>query len=155
MDLCGLGAYHGILLILNRWLDIETKVAKAGTSGRLAFCAATFLCMSIGWIPFRCASLHDTVLFFRAIGGPAGALNASLLAATLAVCLGAFLIDALSARYERDDFPRLLPIYVLIPTALAATIFIFPHPTLEPQPRAAIHLLPILDTITDPSPSKL
>ncbi len=117
------GAYHGILLILNRVFGVEEKAERAGFLGRFGLRLFTFVLITIGWIPFRCASLHDTMQFFQALAGPVGVLNASLLAATVAAWLGTLIIDGLSARHDRDDFPRMLPIYVLIPVTLAATIF--------------------------------
>ena len=68
------GAYQGLLLVLHRqWQSIWRKLSPGGGGPVAGFAgwAVTMAAICLGWLPFRCHTLHETWRMCRALVTPA------------------------------------------------------------------------------------
>jgi alginate O-acetyltransferase complex protein AlgI len=119
------GAFHGLLLVYERWLGKRSLYATLPHGLRVAI---TFVLVLFSWVLFRADSLADAVHYFAAMFGLARGSTASvLLAADLytpfsLLVMGAcalFTFQRVQAHdwsFERQSWPRvavLLPLFVV------------------------------------------
>ena len=75
------GAYHGVLLVLERWRGKRSVYEFLPRTGRVG---VTFLLMLLSWVFFRADNLAAAMDYFRALSGAGSVGNvAPLLAATI------------------------------------------------------------------------
>lgn len=89
------GALHGLFIVGNHLLRRSAWLPAEPSAGlRLIFWAATFLLVSLAWIPFRATDLATAAAIFSALGGGVGEGLLNPLR-TGGLCLGLLLIVVL------------------------------------------------------------
>ena len=122
------GAYHGLLLALERWRGKRSVYAALPRPARVAL---TFLLMLLSWVLFRAEDLADAGRYFAALAGLAETTGASVLLAAelytirnlvlLALCAAVTIqpVQAFDFSRGRMTLPRAAILLALFAVALA------------------------------------
>lgn len=102
------GVYQGLLLVAHRqWQAVWKRLLPSGGGpvATLAGWAVTFGAVSLGWILFRCHTLRQALVMYRAVLTPAGYLHFSLdpgvYVHAFVIALGYFSFCGLRTLYRR------------------------------------------------------
>ena len=124
------GAYHGILLALERWRGKETLYARLPHWGRVGI---TFLLVLFSWVLFRCPNLSQALSYLGAMFGVSSArASSALLAAEIytphyLTIMGVCAVLSFQSR-EVYDYVRALSwprVVVLVPVFILSIMAMF------------------------------
>jgi alginate O-acetyltransferase complex protein AlgI len=106
------GAYHGVLLMLERALGMVQARDRKWSPVDVVRCAVTFLLACLGWVLFRAANLHQALAVLREmVRWP---LSIGLMEPALLVITGlALVLAVLEERGQVFDRLRFAPVWVV------------------------------------------